>query len=74
MRDDDFPEARVVPNGEPIEDGAALFEGSLVSVREFIANLSPEERESVSIWTPGHIFTVEELEAEISGHEHDPEG
>jgi hypothetical protein len=67
-------EARVVPNGEPIESGMDIFEGTLDAARIFIAALSPAERAEVSIWTPGHTFTVDELMAERPGHEHEPDG
>lgn len=63
-------EARVIPLGEPIEGGQAIFEGSLVQTRRFIADLSDEERAAVSIWTPGHVWTAAELEAQPPGAEH----
>lgn len=63
-------EARVIPNGEPIA-GSAIFEGSLVHARQFIAALSADERAAVSIWTPGHVWTVAELEAAPPGSEHE---
>ena len=64
-------EARILPIGEPIEGGDALFEGTLAGAREFLLGLAEEERARVSIWTPGHIFGARELLAERPGHEHD---
>lgn len=63
--------ARVIPLGEPIEGGEALFEGSLPDARAFVAQLTVAERADVSVWTPGHIFGADELLAEQPGHEHD---
>ena len=63
-------EARVIPIGERIEGGQAIFEGSLLNARQFIATLSGGERAAVSIWTPGHVWTVAELEAQPPGTEH----
>lgn len=71
METDPPPEARVIPLGEPIEGGEAIFAGSLAHARQFIAALSPAERAAISIWTPGHIWTVAELEAQPPGSEHD---
>jgi len=68
------PEARVIPLGEPIEGGEVLFEGMLADARRFLDGLTPAQRDAVSIWTPGHVFTAAELAAETPGHEHDPEG
>jgi hypothetical protein len=67
------PEARVIPLGEPIEGGDALFEGSLADARQFLSGLTLGQRDAVSIWTPGHVFAAAELAAEAPGHEHDPE-
>ena len=67
------PEARVLINGEPVAGGAALFAGSLPAARQFVTELSPAQQAEVSVWTPGHVFTVAELLAEPPGHEHDPQ-
>lgn len=65
-------EARVIPDGEPIEGGAALFEGTLEDARKFVRGLDADQRKEVSVWTPGHVFSVAELLAERPGREHDP--
>jgi len=66
------PEARVIPLGQPIDQGEALFEGSLDEARRFVTELTPAQRDAVAIWTPGHVFTAAEFAAETPGHEHQP--
>lgn len=65
-------EAMIIPLGAPIESSCSLFVGSLAEARAMVARMSPPEAAEVAIWTPGHIFTVEQLLAEDEGHEHDP--
>lgn len=65
-------EAMILPLGVPVEPGCALFVGSLSEARAQVAEMRPEEAAEIAIWTPGHIFTVEELLREAPGHEHDP--
>ena len=65
-------EAMIVPLGAPMEPGCALFVGGLREARAKVAAMSPDEAAEVAIWTPGHIFTAEQLLAEPAGHEHDP--
>lgn len=65
-------EAMIVPLGAPIETRCALFVGNLQDARAKVAAMLPAEAAEIAIWTPGHIFTAEELLAEPAGHEHDP--
>jgi hypothetical protein len=76
MDDDSDPpgEARIIPNGELIEDGIALYEGSTTGAREYLLAMPPELRAEVAIWTPGHVFDPDKFLAERPGHEHDPIG
>ncbi len=68
----DEPEVRLIPLGEPVVGGLAIFEGSSAGARSVLSGLSPEDRAELSVWTRGHIFTPGEFEAEQPGHEHDP--
>lgn len=65
-------EAMIMPLGAPIEPGCASFVGSLQEARAKVAEMSPAEAADIAIWTPGDIFTAQELLAERAGHEHDP--
>jgi hypothetical protein len=65
-------EAMIVPVGAPMEVACALFVGSLSEARAKVTGMSPAQAAEVAIWTPGHVFTAEELLAEPVGHEHDP--
>jgi hypothetical protein len=55
------PQARVIPIGEPVEGGIAVFEGSVDGAIDFLRGCSPEQREEVSVWTNGHMWSVDEF-------------
>lgn len=64
-------EAMIVPVGVPMETGYATFEGSLKEARAKIRMMPEAERAGIAIWTPGHIFSANQLLKEAPGHEHD---
>jgi hypothetical protein len=55
------PQARVIPIGEPVEGGIAVFEGSVEGAIAFLADCSADQRADVSVWTDGHMWSVEEF-------------
>ena len=57
----DEPEARVVVVGDPVEDGDALFVGSLEDAKAFVHALPPAERKNVAIVTEGRIYDPREV-------------
>ncbi len=66
------PDVRLIPLGQPIEGGDAIFEGSSAEARQILRAMSAEARAEIAVWTLGHVFTPQEFEAEQPGHEHDP--
>lgn len=54
-------EARVVVNGEPVEGVDPLFIGSFAEARDYVLALSPEEQAEVSVFTPGRIYSAQDL-------------
>ncbi len=54
-------EARVIVKGELVDGVDPLFIGSLEDARLFVLDLTPEEREGVSIFTPSRIYRPDEL-------------
>ena len=62
----------ILPTGAPMDSSYALFEGALSSARAKVRAMADAERAEIAIWTPGHIFTADQLLAESPGHEHDP--
>ena len=54
-------EARVIVNGEPVQGVDPLFLGTLEEARAFVAELDPDQRREVSIFTEDAIYAGSDI-------------
>lgn len=60
------PHARIIPVGEPVEGGIALFDGPAEDAAAFLAKCAPADLAELSVWTRGRIWSPDEFLAETA--------